>query len=193
MKRFFRTALRSFIAPAHRQGQKLARDNRGTTAIEFALLGVPFFAVLGATLESGITFMAAQALDSAVGDAGRLVMTGQAEANGFNAAMFRTAVCDRLFGLFDCSKIKIKVRVITDFASATTASPVYTSGPLTGQWKIVEDYDDGIGSSIIVAEAYYKWPTILNINGFTLQDQPDGTKLMSGVRVFRNEPFSGAP
>ena len=52
-----------------------------------------------------------------------------------------------------------------------------------------EQYTPGIGGSVVLVEAYYKWPVILNFGGFSLQNQPDGTRLLSGVRLFRNEPF----
>ena len=55
---------------------------------------------------------------------------------------------------------------------------------------MVESYNPGVGSSIVLVEAYYKWPVIVNFVGFNLINQPDGSRLLAAIRVFRNEPFS---
>ena len=80
--------------------RRFVRNERGATAIEFALLSVPFFALTGAILETAIMFLASQMLDGAVQDASRLVRTGQAQTNNYTIDTFRSAVCNELFGLF---------------------------------------------------------------------------------------------
>lgn len=153
--------------------------------IEFGVLAVPFFAIIGATLETALVFLATQVLDAAVHDASRLIRTGQAQNAGFVHEDFRAAVCDHVFGLLDCSQLKIEVHTIDTFADVSYEAPVDEDG----DWTIVEAYDDGIASSIVFVEVYYKWPTLLNIFGFDLADQPDGTRLLGASRVFKNEPF----
>jgi Flp pilus assembly protein TadG len=49
----------------------LGRDRRGTTAMEFALAGLPLFALMLGIVESGLLFWSLQALQGAVTDAGR--------------------------------------------------------------------------------------------------------------------------
>ena len=56
-------------------------------------------------------------------------------------------------------------------------------------WSIAESYDDGKGSDVIIAQAYYKWPTIIDVPWFNLANQAGGKRLLSAVRVFKNEPF----
>jgi Flp pilus assembly protein TadG len=167
------------------KANRLARDESGATMIEFGVLAVPFFAIIGATLETALVFLATQVLDSAVHDASRLIRTGQAQSAEFTLPDFRAAVCDHVFGLIDCDQMKIKVHTIDTFADVTYEAPVDEDG----DWTIIEDYNDGIASSIIFVEVYYKWPTLLNIFGFDLADQPDGTRLLGASRVFKNEPF----
>lgn len=181
-------SLKQIIGDAvwHRSG--LARDERGATAVEFGLLALPFFTLIAAILETAIVFLASQVLDSAVQDSARLIRTGQAQFSSYTGQMYKDAVCDRLFGLFDCTDLKIKVSELSDFATATTADEVVD--PDTGEWTLVEDYNGGDGSSIMLVEAYYKWPTFLNILGLNFASMPDGTVLLGGVRVFRNEPYS---
>jgi len=165
---------------------RFCADERGVTAIEFAMLALPFFAIMGAILETAMIFFASQILDSALNSSGRLIRTGQTQAQGYDASAFRTAVCDELFGMFVCNNVKVRVSEIVTFSAAGLSSVV---DPDTGAWTLSEIYDDGVGSSIIMVEAYYKWPTFMDFFSFNLSNLPDGTRLLSAVRVFRNEPF----
>lgn len=175
-------------APARRN---FVRDEGGTTAIEFALLGVPFFAIIGAIIETSLVFFAGQVLDSAVHDSARLIRTGQAQTAGYNLANFRTAICDGLYGLFDCSQLRINVSVVNTFSSATVTVPVSPSCTSSScAWTLNEAYAAGSGSDIILVQAYYKWPTIIQFGGFNLQNLGDGSRLLAGIRVFQNEPFT---
>jgi Flp pilus assembly protein TadG len=162
-------------------------DQRGALAIEFAILALPFFALVGAIIETAEVFLGSQLLDSAVQDASRLVRTGQAQGNSppYTISDFRNAVCDHLFGLFNCDNLEIKVSTVTDFADATASVPA-TPADLAA-WT---GYEPGTGSSIVMVQVYYKWPVILNFGGFSLATSSDGTHLMGAVRVFENEPFS---
>ncbi|MDR3472849.1 MAG: pilus assembly protein [Devosia sp.] len=167
----------------------LGRDERGATAIELALLALPFFALTGAIIETSIVFLASQVLDAAVQDSSRLIRTGQAQTNSYTIDTFRTAICSELFNLFNCSNLQIKVSVVSNFASATTpASPLDPVDP--SKWTLVPAFDPGTGSQVIMVQVYYKWPVMLRIGGLNLATSSDGTRLMSAVRVFANEPFS---
>ncbi len=182
--------LTRLLRPLHKRGRKFARDDRGVTMIEFGILAIPFFAIIGATLETALVLMASQILDSAVYDASRQVRTGQAQSANMTEAQFRAAICGGLYGLFDCSKLRIRVSIVNNFNSATVTNPVNTTNcNPTCQWTMVQSFTPGVGSDIIMVQAYYKWPVILNFAGFNLMDQPDGTRLLGAVRVFRNEPF----
>lgn len=180
--------LRQIISDTLWRRSGFVRDERGVTAIEFGLLAIPFFSLVGAILETAIIFLASQVLDGAVQDSSRLIRTGQAQLSGYTQTAYKAAVCDKLFGLFDCTKLKVKVSTLSDFATATTAEDVID--PDTGDWELVETFNEGVGSSIVLVEAYYKWPTYLDFFGLTFATLPDNTRLLAGVRVFRNEPFS---
>jgi Flp pilus assembly protein TadG len=190
--RLFRRLLSPFIG-----GRNLARDDRGAVAIEFGVLALPFFTVIYAIIETSIVFLAGQMLDSAVQDASRKLRTGQAQTAGWNAATFRNAICGGLYGLFVCDNLKVKVSVVSSFSSATVSNPIDPDcSPTTPDtecgWTaefVSPPYDPGSGSSIVLVQAFYKWPTLINLPGFNLETQAGGTRLLSAVRVFRNEPF----
>ena len=171
---------------ARRQRRDFARDERGVTLIEFGILAIPFFALVGAILETALVFLASQILDSAVQDSVRLIATGQAQTANYTAANFRTAICGRLYGIFNCANVKIRTTVLADFTIPASTPPI---DPVTGQWTVVEQYTPGSGSQIVMVKVYYKWPIVFRFGGFNLQTSSDGTHLLGASRVFRNEPF----
>jgi Flp pilus assembly protein TadG len=191
--------LRWMLAPALRRAGAFGRDERGVTVIEFAILAVPFFTIIAAILETSLVFLASQVLDSAVEDAARLVRTGQLQTGviaGDNLDGIRAKVCSGLYDMFDCDNLKIKLTVVVDFASATVTYPIEQGdecrkpdGTVRCDWKITPSYVSSPGEKVVLMQAYYKWPTLVRLPGFNLQDQSDGTRLLGAVRVFRNEPF----
>jgi Flp pilus assembly protein TadG len=190
--------LSKLLSPAIRRGRAFGRDERGVTVVEFALLAIPFFTIITAILETSMIFLAGQILDSAVQDSARLIRTGQAQSStpAYSAADFRAAICDGLYGMFDCDagdgKLRVNVSVIADFSAASAGYPLETGDecePGGCQWTLADDYAPGGGGDVVLVRAYYKWPTIVNFPGFNFQTLPDGTRLLGAARVFRNEPF----
>jgi Flp pilus assembly protein TadG len=184
------TFARKLLAPAVRKGRSFADDDRGVTAIEFGVLALPFFTVIFAIIETAMMFFATQVLDSALEDASRTIRTGQAQAGNYSLTDFRSAICGYTFGLFDCSKIKIVVKVISSFSSATPIAPVQTCTVTTCTWSASDSFTPGVGRQIIQVSAYYRWPLLVVLPYFNLKNQPDNYRLLAAVRVFRNEPFS---
>ncbi|MBU1176471.1 MAG: pilus assembly protein [Alphaproteobacteria bacterium] len=189
-----RSALTKAAPPRRGRRRGFRCDQDGAVAVEFALLALPFFAIIAAILETAFFFLASQVFDSAVDNSVRLLRTGQAQVQNYTVETYRTAICDRLFGLFDCTiagdKLHVEVNTAANFAAASFAYPL-EEDPDTGiyEWKDTELYTPGEGSQIVTVRVYYKWPTILDIMGFNLANAGDGYRLMAAVRVFRNEPF----
>lgn len=170
------------------------RDTRGATAVEIGLLALPFFAIIGAILETSMVFLAGQLLDSGVQDVSRLIRTGQAQAAGQNLEKFRTTLCTQLLGLFDCKALHIEVQTFNSFSVANISPPIdpKCTDKATCEWKAdrPETYTGGAGSTIMVVQVYYKWPVILNFGGLNLANIPTGERVLGAAAVFRNEPFS---
>ena len=93
----------------------LRRKQDGAAAVEFGMVAAPFLLLVFAIMETAIVFFAGQALETAVADSARLIMTGQAQTQGFNQAAFKNAVCAKIYGLFDCSNgVYVDVKTYTD-------------------------------------------------------------------------------
>jgi len=81
--------------------RRFIRQQDGATAVEFAMVAAPFLAMMFAIIETAIVFFAGQTLETAGADSARLIMTGQAQTQGFDQTAFKNAVCGKIYGLFD--------------------------------------------------------------------------------------------
>jgi Flp pilus assembly protein TadG len=165
----------------------LRRDD-GVAAVEFALVVAPFLALLFAIMETALVFFAGQTLETAAADSGRLILTGQAQAQGLTQASFKDAVCARIYGMFDCSNgMSVDVRTYSTFAAVDLSRPVDNNGNLVNNFT----YSPGGPCAIVVVRLIYQFPVYLSLLGFNLADMASGKRLLMATSVFRNEPFQG--
>jgi Flp pilus assembly protein TadG len=167
---------------------RFGRKNDGAAAVEFAIVAVPFFAILFAIVELALVFWAGQVLETAVHDTSRLVMTGQAQKQSFDKTRFKQELCARVLGLFNCNAgMIIDVRTSGAFATANLSKPTFKTN---GQ---VDDtgfqYQTGGPGDIVVVRVMYEWPLIMRTFGLDLADTPTGKRLLMSAVAFRNEPY----
>jgi Flp pilus assembly protein TadG len=170
-----------------RAARRFARQQDGAAAVEFALVALPFLALTFAILETALVFFAGQTLESAASDAGRLIMTGQAQTAGYSKADFKTQVCARLAGgLFDCTNgVYVDVKTYTSFSAVNTTAPVNN-----GQFDTTKmNYNAGSPGCIVAVSLYYQWPIYVSLLGDNLTNLGNGTRLLEATTVFRNEPY----
>jgi hypothetical protein len=102
--------------------------------------------------------------------------------------------------MFDCSKLKIRVEVIESFSSAAVVAPFDPECDPEADdedeieteedcWTIEEAYDGGAREDYMLVQVFYRWPTIVNLPLVDSATQAHGSRLLSAVRVFENEPF----
>ena len=144
----------------------LVRQQDGAAAIEFGLVAAPFLALMFAIIETAIVFFAGQALETAAADSARLIMTGQAQTQGFDQAKFKQAVCAKIYGLFDCAGgLYVDVKNYSSFASVNTSKPIDGNGNLqTGNFG----YQPGGPGNIVVVRLMYQWPVYVSLLGLNL-------------------------
>jgi len=166
---------------------RLFRGEDGAAAIEFGLVAVPFLAMVFAIMETGLVFFAGQALETAASDSARLIMTGQAQTQGFDQAAFKNAVCNKVQGLFNCAGgIMVDVRTYTSFANITNPNPINGQGNLNYNFV----YQPGGPGSIVVVRLMYQWPVYVSLLGLNaLSNMSGSNRLLVSTVAFRNEPY----
>jgi len=167
--------------------RRFARSHDGASAVEFSLVALPFFALTFAILQTALVFFAGQTLEAAVADSARLIMTGQAQTANYNAAAFKTQVCNRIAGLFDCAGgVYVDVKSYSTFGSVSSAQPV-TNNQLDTS-KI--GYSLAGPGCIQVVSLYYQWPIYVSLLGSNLSNLSGNYRLLAATAVFKNEPYS---
>jgi Flp pilus assembly protein TadG len=183
----FMSRMRRFI-PA-RIARRFVCKQDGAAAVEFALVAAPFLALTFAILETAFVFFAGQTLEATAADSARLIMTGQAQTAGFSQADFKTAVCARVYGLFDCTNgMNVDVKTYSSFSAINTTPPV-TNGQLN---TANMGYTPGGPGCIVVVTLYYQWPIVVTMMGDSLTNLSNNTRLLVATSVFRNEPYGPA-
>ena len=177
---------------------RFRRDKNGATAVEFAIISVPFLGLLFAIFETAFVFFATEAIEFAGSEASRQIMTGQTQTAAISteAAFKSGVVCPtngkRLIPSFiDCSKLRVDARGASDF------STIDFSRPSTYKFCL------GAPGDITVVRLFYPLPAYFSIisrmSDGSVGKITTGTEMDSGTRVhmligtsvFRTEPYSG--
>jgi Flp pilus assembly protein TadG len=169
-----------------RTARRLIKQQDGAAAVEFALVAAPFLALVFAIMETAVVFFAGQALETAVADSSRLIMTGQAQTQGLSASGFKNAVCAKIYGLFDCQNgVYVDVKTFTSFGSVSMPTPVDGSGNFQNNFS----YQPGGPGDIVVVRLFYQYPVYVSLLGFNLSNVNGGKRLLAATAAFRNEPY----
>ena len=169
--------------------RRLGPDVRGATAVEFALVSVPLFAIVLCALQTALIFFFEQSLQTATTLASRQLMVGSAQTSGLTADGFKSAVCAKVPGVFSCSGLMVDVQSAKTYGALNVAPITITYNP-DGSVANGFSYAPGAAGDVVIVRVYYNWPVFGDILGNALANQPGGNHLMAGVAVIKNEPFS---
>lgn len=164
------------------------RSNNGAAAIEFALVAFPLTLLLLGVLQIGFIFIANFNLEGATSSGSRLIRTGQAQTQGFDAVRFKQEVCTNLSAPLTCDGLKLDVRSYPSFSGAASN----LTNPLGPDGKLRTDFvfDPGDPEEIVVVRAFFPleigtlFPAALGLGRMA-----DGSKLLVATSTFRNEPY----
>jgi len=180
--------------------KRFVYDRRGTVAIEWAIVAIPFFAIIGAIIDMSYTAWVSINLHNSLNDAARTIQTGQFQKNTSTITdtsqlvnSFRDQLCmpdgtNKRLLFVDCADVKVQVQTFTSMSTAT-ADPVLDAS--TKQWSSTfgKKYSQAGANTFVVAQAATKIPVWFNILKVT-QDFDDGSRLVEATAVIRTEPFN---
>ena len=189
------------IKPGHRTGElerkpskleEFLREESGVTALEFAIVAVPFLMFAFGVIGIGLHFFTQNALDHAVSSAARKIRTGQAQKTGTTVAEFKQAVKDAAGPTIDMDKLRI--HMITGDNWNEISPPNCLDG--TGQQvdgtgndaDAVGDHSGGAGKVVMVT-ACYEWEMAKIVPFLNLGKMANGSQLIQAATTFRTEPY----
>jgi len=173
--------------------RRFDKNEKGSTVVEFALVAIPFFACFFAIIEIGLVFFAGQVLETAVGDAGRLILTGQAQTQNFQLADFKNRICTTsVQTLFTCNNIAVDVRPASSFSAGDFSMPTNATTNMLDTSSF--GYANTNPCDIVVVRVIYEWPTFVRGLGLDLASAASATKkhILMSTTAFRNEPYAGS-
>lgn len=182
-----------------RFGRRLARDQGASTVIEFALAAPFLIAMLMATMEIVLVFLAQAALETAAEGAARYVLTGQAQTNftGVKDAngkvittpqqQFRTYVCSLMSSMLGCGNLYIDVTNVASYASADLSVPTFT---YDANYNVTNTfaYNPGAQGAIVIVRLFYNWP-VISLYGFDISNQPGFHRILIATSVSKTEGY----
>jgi Flp pilus assembly protein TadG len=177
--------------------RRFRRGEDGATAVEFALVVIPFVALMFTLIETALVFFTEQALETAAQNSARLILTGQVQAESYGGAVdeklkrFREDVCAQgpfvLVSVEDCrARVAIDVRTVSGFAAADTSLPVNHRGEIDTSNFI---FSPGQAGDIVVVRVALEVPIFIPILNPGLANLANGNRLVMSSAAFRNEPF----
>ncbi|MEQ1819445.1 MAG: TadE/TadG family type IV pilus assembly protein [Terricaulis sp.] len=173
--------------------RRFARARRGTAAVEFALVLMPFFLLTFGLAEVSMIGFAQTSLDFAVSETARQIRTGQAQTNGVTEAQIRTQLCTQInkFIVMGCDgNLYLDVRRFSSFVDASNGAqaPIQNNQFNTGGMG----YQPGQPSDIVVVRAYYRWKVMTPLFEPIFQNISGGERILVSTMMFRNEPFTAS-
>lgn len=176
--------------------RKYRKNKDGATAIEFAILALPFLALLLSIIEVAIVFFLSSTLTHAMNESARDIRTGEFQATCGKAADFKSMVCDNMATLGSCSNLRIDVvssptgKFVPGLLKPTpkVPDPLKPGEPT----KLPDEYIDTAARAVVVVRAQYYHKLAFPGKWTRLANQPGNQRVMTAATAFRNEPFPSA-
>ncbi len=169
--------------------RKLPGHVRGAAVIEFAIVVIPFLAVLFAALATSLAYFAQQGLETVAVSAGRSLLVGTTQAAAPSKAQFKTQVCAKLPAYMRCSNLMVSVDKSSDFSTADTDGPDITFAP-NGAPVDNFPFNMGAAGEIVTLRLYYVWQ-LPSVNlGFDISNLSNGRRLLIATSVSKTEQYS---
>lgn len=174
--------------------RNILKNQRGATALEFALIAPVFFAFILAIIDIAAYFFVAGQLQHGVVQAARQIRTGNIIGNNTASRdLFRNAVCSEIVtGMIGgCgTTIRVDVRAFDSYGAVTLPASLDANSD-----GVIDDdetvFNTGGPSCPVIVRAFYNYSTIVPGLERVLAAVIPGTVYITSATAFRNEPFTG--
>jgi len=178
-------------------------DDRGSTAVEFSLVAVPFLMFVMGFIGCAIYFFVSNSLEKGMDQTSRLILTGEAVTKKMTVNQFKQSICDGAGSWIDCKNLQIstvhcdKWEALADNGSGTCTP--YKPKPCVDANGVTMKNDapgtdliaiySGTASDVVVVTACYQWNFPSKLPLFKLGNMSDGSMMLQAATAFRSEPY----
>lgn len=170
--------------------RRFSRARRGSAAVEFSIVVIPFFLLTAGLAEVSMMAFAQASLDFSVSEAARLIRTGQAQSGNMSRTQIEDLVCTQLnqFLVLGCDgNLFLDVNRFNSFVDADNGNiDPWANGDFDGSNF---NYSPGAPSDIVVVRAYYRWHILTPMFEPIFQNTAAGDRVLVSTMMFRNEPW----
>jgi len=161
------------------------KDEDGATAVEFALIGIPFIFMIVGIIEMAMVFTAQSLLEASMSQAAREIRTGQIQQGG-GELDFQDTICGYAAILIPCDQIQYQVVSLDDFASAEDFPDATfdEDGNLENQ-----SFDAGGASDVVLVRTVYAYPIMTPLFQPVLANNGAFRRTLMSTMVLQTEPY----
>ena len=177
----------------------LMRNEKGVTAIEFALIAPIFFAFILGIMDIGIYFFVTGQLQHAVVQASRELRTNSNAAligtTAGHRQAFRDEICSFIqTGLVSSCTTSLRTDVVAFPDNYSIVPTSFSALDANGDGILTDTemrYSTGGSSCAVVVRVYYSYSTLFPALQNLLAAVVPGTTYLTAATAFRTEPFTG--
>jgi Flp pilus assembly protein TadG len=168
--------------------RRFSRETKGSTAIEFAILAMPFIALIFAILETCLSFGTQQLLANAVDRVSRDVRTGRVKVASLSGPQLKDLICGKISIMAPdgCPDLIVDLNNYTTFANVPTRVPLTGGGDINQAGFTVNPGGPGTVNHL---RAYYRFPVLADFMRKYMSNMPGGKTLLLSSATWRNEAF----
>jgi Flp pilus assembly protein TadG len=171
-----------------RRFRRFAKDERGSTAIEFMLLIFPFVLMMFAIIETGLSFATQQIMSNASDDLARSLRVGNLQPADVTQAKVFNAICNEISFMVaaGCPGLLIDLKTYASYGDVPLYIPESNGDLNTSAFSI----SPGGPSTKNQIRVLYKWPVYLNFMRKYLSNLPGGKTLLFTTLTWQNEAYT---
>lgn len=178
----------------------LRKNKDGATAIEFAMLGIPFAALLFGIVEISVLFFMTSTVHHAVAEVSREIRTGEFQGTGGGADEFKAAICTAMSTVGNCDNLRIDVvssatgkfsaLALPKSPPACTGSPAAVKACEAADPSMPPDsYADTASGDVVIVRVQYVHHLSVPNELTRLANAAGNTHVITATTAFKNEPF----
>jgi Flp pilus assembly protein TadG len=174
------------------------REESGATAIEFAIVAMPFVLLLFGLVSVCLFYFADFSMENATWQAARAVRTGQLQqssgsysgisTNADRQKALKKSFCDKAFLFPDCNS-KAVVIVQSNSGFGTISQPNCASNGVVIDQSLAA-FNTGAASSVVLVTICYPWDFGGRLPLMSVSNLQGGALLMQSSAAFRTEPYN---
>jgi hypothetical protein len=182
---------------------RFLRSQCGGAAVEFALVSIPFFLVIGACVENSLYFLQRELLQRATMDASRQIYTGRFQTSNADTTdknkllkRFQSLICSDQSGsprttIFDCANVRINISQSSTFNGVTPTEPLAVDPQGRSIWNpSFPKYDCTGSSAIVIIQSAVDIPVFFPTLGISIAQLPNNRRVIQAAVVIKNESYT---